>query len=143
MEASPGRLVFAEGKHPVPLLTILIGGLLVVLTFTLPHESPTAYIPAALGGIFVVLGLLAFRAGWRKHVMHLAAALGLIGLIAALSRAIPGAIRHQPGTDLPPALISTSIMAALCAVFVALCVSSFIAARRRQAQRRAEERIGS
>ena len=38
--------------------------------------SPTALIPAFVGGVLALLGLLAYSDKLRKHVMHLAAAVG-------------------------------------------------------------------
>ena len=39
----------------------------------------TALIPAGFGALFLVLGLLALKASLRKHAMHVAAMLGLLG----------------------------------------------------------------
>src|SRR5581483_1239793 len=50
------------------------------------HRSVTALIPAFFGLALVLLGLLAFKEHLRKHVMHLAAMIGLIGLAVPLAR---------------------------------------------------------
>ncbi len=121
-------------------ITILLGGLLIALTLVLPHQrSATAYIPVGFGIAFVLLGLLALRPGWRKHAMHLAAALGVLGMAGALFRAIPAAITAAQTGEIKPAFLSTSIMAALCATFVFLSVRTFITARRSRLSRRATE----
>ena len=44
-------------------------------------KSPTALIPAAIGGMLAVCGLLAFNDKFRKHAMHFAAIVGLVGAI--------------------------------------------------------------
>jgi hypothetical protein len=93
--------------------------------------SPTALIPAGLGAVFVLLGLLALKENARKHAMHLAATLGLIGFFAALWRPVLAAVRGTLEASLP--VFCQLLMAAICAAFVGLCVRSFIAARRRRA----------
>ena len=63
-------------------------------------QSVTALIPAFAGILFVLLGVLAFKEGLRKHVMHAAAALGLLGMIGSGVRGIPQAIKHFSGEQL-------------------------------------------
>ena len=118
----------------MPLITIGFGILLIVvgiMGYVLPvTKSWTALIPAALGGVFVPLGVLALMEAMRKHAMHLAAALGVLGFLTSLSRLVmslmKGTIQESPST---PYLAS---MALICLLFVGLCVNSFIAARRRR-----------
>ena len=95
------------------------------------HRSGTALIPAYLGLALVLLGLLAFKDSLRKHVMHAAAALGLVGLLASGGRL---AARLAGGGTLDRAALASGGMALLCAVFVALCVNSFVQARRARAR---------
>ena len=94
--------------------------------------SPTALIPAGVGIVFLVLGLLAYKDNLRKHAMHLAAALGLVGFAAALARLLPKVFRGELTLSL--ATVCLALMAIICAVFVGLCVNSFIQARRRRSQ---------
>jgi uncharacterized membrane protein len=116
----------------VGLVTVVCGILLIALGvggYVLPEtKSVTAFIPAAFGVIFVVLGVLARQENLRKHVMHAAAALGVIGLIAALARLLPAVFKAD--VIVSEAHIALALMALICAVFVALCVRSFIQARR-------------
>jgi uncharacterized membrane protein len=111
--------------------TRLIGMLLIVLgiaSYTLTgRTSLTAMIPAFVGVVFIILAWVARNEAARKHAMHAAVALGLIGAIAALVRAIPAAINGQATR---PAVLSQFAMAALLAVYVMLGVQSFIAARK-------------
>jgi hypothetical protein len=100
--------------------------------------SNTALIPAALGLALIVLGGLAFRDRLRKHVMHLAALLGLVGLVGCAAMAVPrlpalireGRVTRPDGSDATAAVLSQAATALLCGVFVALCVKSFVDARR-------------
>lgn len=103
------------------------------------ETSNTALIPAGFGIALLVLGLFAFREGWRKHAMHAAAALGLIGCIAAVVRGAPNWPAYLSGGEVknPSATLATLLMAVICGVFVALCVRSFIVARRARRLREA------
>jgi hypothetical protein len=129
---------------PVPAVTVLFGVLLIALGvwgrfggdlglwqplgFPAPeHLSNTALIPAYVGAALVVAGLLAFKANLLKHAMHGAAMVGLLGFLAAAGRLI------ATGKTAGVSGVSVIIMAVLCAVFVGLCVNSFIQARRRRA----------
>ncbi len=124
----------------MPAVTIIIGALLVALglwgRFGTEHgqESWTSLIPALVGGPLLILGALALKESLLKHAMHLAAMLGLIGLLAAGGRL---AMLLPQGRVQTPSGLSTAGMTLLCGLFVALCVNSFIAARRRRRQREA------
>ena len=92
--------------------------------------SPTALIPAAVGAVLAVCGLLAFNPKLRKHAMHLAAVVGLVGFLGGfmpLQRQykLTGAV-----DPLKPSALAGLAMAAICLVFVGLCVNSFIQARK-------------
>jgi hypothetical protein len=106
-------------------------GLWEPLGFAPPNQlSQTALIPAYMGAALVLLGLLAFKASFLKHAMHLAAMIGLLGLLAAGSRLIVALVRNGQIDGVGGA--SLSAMTLLSAVFVALCINSFIQARRRR-----------
>ncbi len=115
-------------------MAITFGGLLIALGFggwfATGQESPTALIPAGFGLLLAALGLLARKENLRKHAMHGAAMVGLLGLLGS-ARGLMGLPALLGGTaERPAAVISQTLMAVLCAVFVWLCVRSFIAVRR-------------
>lgn len=122
----------------MPAFAILFGALLTLLGlityfaavfgWIAARSSPTALIPAIAGVLLMLLGALALRPNMRKHAMHAAAMIGLLGIIAPLARLITVAT-HQ-GLTASPAVISQFLMAILCAIFLILCIRSFIAARR-------------
>jgi hypothetical protein len=112
--------------------TIGFGIVLIVLGlggyFGTDMVSLTALIPAAFGLLLVVFGALAMDDKRRKMAMHIAVTVGLLGFLGDVSTLISrGAIEK------PAALIAQSIMAVLMAVYVAMCVKSFIDARRKRA----------
>ena len=119
----------------MPGLTIAFGLILIALGvigyFATGRQSPTALIPAFAGALFLVLGVVARSAGARKHAMHAAAALAVLGFLGT----VPGLIkffRMLGGAEVarPAAVRSQAVMAVLCVIFVILCVRSFMAARR-------------
>ena len=116
----------------MPLVTLVIGVLLVVLGVVpyLQTGAKTALIPAYVGGPLAVLGAVALNDRARKHAMHVAVMVGLIGFLASAGRLI--AVVAQGRTPTRTAGISLGLMALLTGVFVVLCVRSFIAARRRR-----------
>jgi uncharacterized membrane protein (UPF0136 family) len=127
-------------KNFVAAVTIVFGAVLIVLGllgyFTSESRSITALIPAFFGIVFSVLGVLGRQDSLRKHVMHGAAALALIGFIIPAVMGIPKLITFRWGGDVKPpnAAIFQTVMAALCAVFLGLCIRSFIMARRARMQ---------
>ena|SRR5882762_7172190 len=96
-------------------------------------EHPTALIPAALGVLLGIFGALSFSpdAGRRKLFMHINVTLGLLGFLGTVMGLIQW-IQMLGGATVknPPATESKAAMALLSLVYVALCVRSFIAARK-------------
>src|SRR5205823_5834869 len=90
------------------------------------HRSGTAGIPAGFGVALLLLGVIALKEHRRKHAMHAAAAVGLIGLVGA---AVMVVRKLAGGGELSRGTTAQLAMAVLCAVFVGLCVNSFIQAR--------------
>jgi hypothetical protein len=127
----------------MPIASIVFGGLLIALGvwgyITPPPEkqSWTALIPAFVGGFLVLLGALGLVERMLKHAMHAAAVIGLLGVLGGVGKAIEIVVKKKDLADKPG--ISSLSMAGLCALFVALCVNSFIQARRR---RRAAALVG-
>ena len=94
-------------------------------------SSPTALIPSFIGLLLAATGAIARNPAKRKHAMHAAAAIGLIGFAgAARGLSKIGAVLSGEPVERPAAVVSQSVMAVLCLLFVILCVRSFINARR-------------
>jgi hypothetical protein len=87
--------------------------------------SPTALIPAGVGAILLLCGLIAYYAPQvRKHVMHVAAAVGLIGALGGFMPLMRGGMAMEKAS-----VRSGVLMIVLCGLFVVLCVRSFLVAR--------------
>ena len=102
----------------------MMGVLLVIQGFGFyvgtSSKSTTALIPSFIGLPMLALGILAWRESARKHAMHLAAAVALLGFLAAVGRAV------SAGLSFSLAGISVLILALLTGVFLALCIHSFV-----------------
>jgi hypothetical protein len=95
-------------------------------------KSVTALIPAFFGTPILVCGLLAkFLPGIRMHVMHVAALFGLLGTLGGLGMGLPKVGALIAGTLERPMAVSMQLaLGTVSLVFLALCVKSFIDARR-------------
>lgn len=115
----------------MPFTTRTLGIVLILLGlvgyFGTGRVSITALIPAFFGAVFIILALVARSEAARKHAMHAAVALALIGLLATLVRLLPAI---AAGHLTRPAVLAQLIMSVLLAGYVALGVKSFKDARR-------------
>ena len=110
------------------VLLSLLGGILYAMAEV---KSVTALIPSFIGIALILLGLLARKENMRMHAMHLAALIGLVGFAGGAFMGIRGLTTDRPATVWG----GSFAMAVLCGAFVALCVKSFIDARRARKQR--------
>jgi hypothetical protein len=118
-------------------ITIAFGVLLIVLGgisfFATGGIHPTALIPAYFGLALLICGWLANSPDNRRRmiVMHIAVTVALVGLLGSGAMAIVETVKAHGGPLAYPAAVESQVaMAALCLVYVVLCVRSFIAARR-------------
>lgn len=89
--------------------------------------SMTALIPAAFGVVFLLCGALAgIKDTLRKHAMHAAAAVALIGFILTAGRLM----MRVGQISMTPAVLSQLAMAIVCLLFLLAAIGSFAAARR-------------
>lgn len=120
----------------MPVIAIVFGLLLDLLGiaayFATGSTHVTALIPVFFGTPILLCGILAkAQPAIRKHVMHVAAVFGLLGTLGGLGMGLPKVGALLAGTAERPLAISLQIaMGAISLVFLALCVKSFIDARR-------------
>lgn len=116
------------------MITIVLANILILMGvggyIASDMVSVTALIPAFFGVPLEILGWLALSESRRKHAMHGAAMVALIGLLGS----IPGLLKLGSllagEAERPMAVGMQAVMAVLLAIFIALCVRSFIAARK-------------
>ena len=106
----------------------LLGGALFAMSEP-ERRSVTALIPSFFGIALVVLGALAMNEKARMHAMHGAVLIGLVGLVVPAYRLLRANLE-----DWGLAQTGQAVMAILCGAFVALCIKSFVDARRRRTQ---------
>ncbi len=131
----------------MPMVTLVCGGLLVavgVLGYSNQEPNPdtgkvsmTALIPAVVGGVMLVLGLISLNASVRKHAMHTAAMVGLVGLLGGFMPIFRQISKTGSFDPLKPSALAGEAMIVICAIFLALCVNSFILARKARKRREA------
>jgi hypothetical protein len=115
-------------------VTLFFAGLFIALGLAgyigTGSQFPTALIPAALGVLLGIFGFLAISPSEsrRKLFMHINVTLGLLGFLGT----VVGLVQFVTGNlgARPAATESKAAMAVLCLIYVALCVRSFIAARK-------------
>ena len=116
--------------------TIAFGTALILLGlwgyFGTGTSSPTALIPAGFGIALLACGALARTPAKRKHAMHTAASLGVLGFLGSLRGVVQVKSLIEGTAAHPNAIIAQLIMAGLTLVFTVLCILSFISARKRR-----------
>ena len=94
------------------------------------HRSVTAMIPTFIGLPMLILGFLALaKPEQRKHFMHVAVVLSLLGFMMSFGRI--AMIQLNPEKrNFRGGMQAVTLMAVLCGLHVILSVRSFIAARK-------------
>ncbi len=117
-------------------LTVVFGVLLVAVSlgfwFAMGRAESAALHPAGVGVVLLVCGLLANTDSTRQRMiwMHIAVTVGLIGFLITGVRAAIQMVKGTAMTGNVAAFDERVVVALVCLVFVALCIRSFIAARR-------------
>lgn len=113
--------------------TIALGVALIVLGLAgyvlTGMASVTALIPAFFGIVIALAGLVARDERKRKHAMHAAVAVALIGFLGSIRGLLQIGGVFDGTAARPAAVISQSIMAVLTFGYVIVAIRSFVAAR--------------
>jgi uncharacterized membrane protein len=86
-------------------------------------QSLTALIPAVVGLLLVISGIVGQADTRRKHAMHVAATVSLLGAFSAWGFAIELLTQGKDANTM------VLLMGIICTLFVYLCIRSFTAAR--------------
>ena len=109
-------------------ITIVFAVLLIALGVGafVSSASPTALLPAYVGGALLLVGGLALGfASARKYLMHVAVIVALLGALA------PAAALVIRAAQMSPLALAVNVgMLALCATLVVLHIRSFVQTRR-------------
>lgn len=114
--------------------TLALGAALVVLGlagyFLTGMVSVTALIPAFFGLALGLAGLIARDERKRKHAMHAAVLVALLGFLGTVRGLLQVGSAFDGTAIRPAAIISQAIMALLTLGYVVMAIRSFTAARR-------------
>jgi hypothetical protein len=119
----------------VSSLALLFGALLLLTGVGgyAAFQTPTALIPVGFGVLLGICGLVARKESLRRHAMHAAAVVALVGFLPSAPGllGIPDLLAGEAAR--PAAVVLRSVMAVLCLGFLVVAVRSFIAARKARA----------
>lgn len=105
-------------------------------------KSLTALIPAVIALVLIACVLAAeANPAMRKHVMHVAATVGLVGLVMSAKKVLPAVsemnwLKNDPNGIIHASSLKPAVMffsAGLLLIFVVICVLSFVNARKEMA----------
>jgi len=116
-------------------LTVVFGAVLAVVGATgyrlTGSTHPTALIPALIGLLLAIAGILALNPARRMLWMHIAVTIGAIGFLFTIPGAIEIVRMAMGAVSLHPIAAEEKFATCvICLIFVAFCARSFIAARR-------------
>jgi hypothetical protein len=95
------------------------------------HVSYTALIPAWMGLALGILGAVSFNDHARKHAMHAAAIVGLLAIIGDGMQLLKTFNNTETAPDVRNLkLASMGATLVICVIFLALCIRSFVLARK-------------
>jgi len=117
-------------------LTIVFGILLMVLAVigfvSTGSTHPTALIPAALGLLFILFGVMANTPDSKKRMvwMHISVTIALLAFLGTIPADVDS-LRLSRGVEFPhpAAVLEKAAMSLLCLIYVLFCVRSFDNAR--------------
>lgn len=116
-------------------LTLAIGSLLtatgVIAWIATSMSSVTALIPAFVGVLLLVAGLIARRGeAVRRHAMHAAMAVALLGALGSLMNVAKIGSLFDGTAERPVAIIVSLIMFVALVVYLVFGIRSFVQARK-------------
>lgn len=117
-------------------MTMVFGALLVAISLcfwlVMGTAQTAALHPAGIGVLLILSGALANTENAKRRMlwMHIAVTLGLIGFLTTGIRATLELAHGFSSITNVAGFYERVVIALVCLIFVALCVRSFIAARR-------------
>ena len=118
----------------MPRITVVFSVLYIALGlagyFLTGAVHTTALIPAFIGVVLLVLGLLGSNEKLRMHVMHAALLIGLLALLGTARSLLKLPAAFDGTAERPGAVFAQAATAVLSVIYLAVGVLSFIAARR-------------
>ena len=117
----------------MPSTTIALGVALIIVGlagyFLTGAVSLTALIPAAFGLVIALAGLIARDERKRKHAMHAAVVVALLGFLGSVRGVFQIGDVFDGTAARPAAIVAQTIMAVLTLGYIVMAVRSFVKAR--------------
>jgi hypothetical protein len=117
----------------VPSITIALGVALIIVGlagyFLTGAVSLTALIPAGFGVVIALAGVVARDDRMRKHAMHAAVLVALLGFLGSVRGVLQIGALLDGTAARPAAVVSQTIMAVLTLGYIVVAVRSFVQAR--------------
>lgn len=121
----------------VTRLTFIAGGVLVavgVIAYIASGAvSLTALIPSGLGVLLLVAAAIARNPKLRRHSMHVAMLVALVGIIATLTNTLRLGEVFAGTAERPWAVIASALTCLTLLVYLGFGIASFVQARRSRA----------
>lgn len=119
---------------PMTTITLAVGAVLTVLGIAgyalSGAASLTALIPALVGVLLAICGVLARQDKLRRHAIHAALAVALLGALGSLMNVVKIGQVFAGTAQRPTAVVVSTIMFLILVAYLAVGVRSFVAARR-------------
>jgi hypothetical protein len=119
---------------PMTTITLAVGAVLTVLGIAgyalTGAASPTALIPSLVGVLILACGVLARQEKLRKHAIHAALAVALLGALGSLMNVVKIGQVFAGTAERPTAIIVSTVMFVVLIGYIGWGVRSFVAARR-------------
>ena len=123
----------------MPSTTVALGVALIIVGlggyFLTGAVSLTALIPAAFGLVIALAGLIARDERKRKHAIHAAVVVTLLGRLGSIRGLLQIGDLFDGTAARPAAIVSQTIMAVLTLVYIVMAVRSFARARKLRSER--------
>lgn len=115
-------------------LTYTIGGILtavgIIAYVATGAVSITALIPTFVGVLLLICAALAHKPALRRHSIHAALMIALLGAAGALMNVAKLGALFTGTAERPSAIVVSTVMFLLLVFYIAMGVRSFLAARR-------------
>ncbi|MGI8947318.1 MAG: hypothetical protein ACR2FV_04940 [Ornithinimicrobium sp.] len=119
-------------------ITLIVGAILtlagVVGYVASDSASFTALIPSVVGVLLLICGLVARKENLRRHAIHAALAVALLGALGSLMNVLRIGELFAGTAERPAAVILSTVMFVVLVVYLVLGIRSFIMARRARAE---------
>lgn len=115
-------------------MSFIAGGVLVVVGVVAyvasGAVSPTALIPSGLGVLLLVAAAVARKPEWRRHAMHAAMLVAVVGIVATFMNTLRLGEVFAGTAERPWAVVASALTFVTLLIYLGFGIASFVRARR-------------